>query len=132
MKEQAESVGLIVGSVLYMYNLSGRKARNRALLIVVGHAAVGYVAAVSLLQEQGVNAVIVRHLLRKCLLVGLLQVYHCHERMLRLKAHRLVVFVDGVEFYQVFHAQIVYSFLLNFSRLQRRGAYAVLPAARRC
>lgn len=50
VKEQPESVRLIAWSVLDMDNLSGRKTRNRALL-VVGHSAVGYVAAVSLFKK---------------------------------------------------------------------------------
>lgn len=73
MKEQPESIRLIVGSVLDMDNLSGRKTRNRALLIVVGHAAVGYVAAVSLFKKQGVDTVVVRYILRKCVFVSLLR-----------------------------------------------------------
>ena len=103
MEQQSCGGRLEVWLQLYMHHLARCEACHRALLIVVRHAPVGYVAAIGLLQEQRIYAVPVSDVAAEGIAASGFLVDYRHERVLRLYAHGLVVVVDGVNLEYIFH-----------------------------
>lgn len=114
MEKQPYGIRLIVGRRLEMHHLTGCERCNCALLIVVWHPSVGYVAALGLLQPQRIYIISHCTLHTGTLLFGLCHVDHGHQRVSGLEAHKPVIIINRVYYYQIL---LVHSLRLSELRI---------------
>ena len=114
VEEQPVSIGTSVFEHIDRSRLTGRKADDGTLAVIVGLTTVGNIAAFRLFQEQRIYAVVDSEVLGP--LGSLRQVYHRHHRVQCLQSVNLVVLVYTIQFYPLFH----------IAKFNRYGKYTII------